>query len=58
MQISDQAVIEYKKIYRSHYGIELTDYAAREQATMLLRIFKIICRPIPIKIDMKNYEKK
>lgn len=49
MQLSEQAIIEFKAIYKDEFGEEISDNEARELAADLLTLFKIICRPIPEK---------
>lgn len=47
MKLSKKAIDEYKEIYRREYGKTLTDQEAYEQASNLLRLFKVIYRPLP-----------
>lgn len=44
--LSKQAISDYKKIYKAEFGVELTDAEASEQSTKLLRIFRLIYKPI------------
>lgn len=46
-QLSQQAIEEYKAIYKKEYGKDITDAEADEQGMKLIRLFKIIYRPIP-----------
>ncbi|KKQ85184.1 MAG: hypothetical protein UT08_C0009G0018 [Candidatus Woesebacteria bacterium GW2011_GWB1_38_8] len=55
--LSRQAIDEYKAIYKKEYGKDITDAEAEEQGMKLLRLFKIIYRPIP-KGWPKEYGKK
>lgn len=45
--LSRNAIEEYKAIYKKQFGKEITDAEAEEQGMKLLRLFKIIYRPIP-----------
>lgn len=43
MQLSPEAIQEFKQIYREEYGEEISDDEAREVGTRLVRVFKVIC---------------
>jgi hypothetical protein len=45
--ISREAVLEYREIYKKVYGKEISYNEGLEQGTRLLRLFRIIYRPIP-----------
>lgn len=47
MQLSKEAIEEYKQIYKKKTGKELSDQEAYEQASNLLRFFQLVYRPIP-----------
>lgn len=47
MQISDESLKEYQRIYKEGHGEELTLEEAREAAGRLLALYKIIMRPLP-----------
>jgi len=47
MQLSKQAIREFKSIYKEEFREDISDYEAYELATNLLSLFKIIYRPIP-----------
>ena len=47
MQLSKQAIKEYKEIYKKAFGEEISDQEAYEQGSRLLRLFKAIYKPIP-----------
>lgn len=47
MELSKQAIKDYKEIYKKEFGEEISDEEAREQGARLLNLFKIIYRPIP-----------
>jgi hypothetical protein len=54
MQLSTEAIEEYKRIYKTEFGKEISDQEAHEQTSSLLQLFKIIYRPIPEKEEYKN----
>jgi len=56
MQLSKQAIREFKSIYKEEFREDISDYEAYELAANLLRLFKIIYRPIPK--EKKKEEKK
>ncbi len=45
--LSNQAVTEFKKIYKKEFGEEISDKEALEKGEKLLRLFQIIYKPIP-----------
>ena len=45
--ISDQALQEFKMIWREETGQEITDKEALDAAVALLHLFDVIYRPIP-----------
>jgi hypothetical protein len=45
--ISDQALTEFKTIWRNETGQEMTDKEALDAAVALLHLFDVIYRPIP-----------
>ncbi len=47
MEISREAIEEYKRAYKEIFGRRIPDKSAQEQAFDLLSLFKIIYRPIP-----------
>ena len=47
MRLSQQAIEELKKIHREKSGETLSDAEVEEMGLRLLRLFKIIYRPIP-----------
>ena len=54
--LSNQAVLEFQRIYKKNFGGDLPENVAREKAIKFLELFKIVFKPLPI-IE-KNYEKK
>jgi len=54
MKLSKKAIDEYKEIYKRKFGEEITDQEAYEQASNLLRLFKVIYRPLPSEKKNKN----
>jgi hypothetical protein len=47
MMISDQALQEFKTIWRNETGQEMTDKEALTAAVALLHLFDVIYHPIP-----------
>lgn len=45
--LSKEAIDEFKKLYKEHYGEELNDFVASEAANRLIRMMDIVYRPIP-----------
>ena len=54
--ISEQAVSDYQRIYKKVYGKDIPYDEALRQGTILLRLMKIIYKPIPksVKINEGN----
>lgn len=44
--ISNQAILEYRQIYKKEFGEEISLEEAAEQGMKLLKLFEIIYRPI------------
>jgi len=45
--LSKKAIKEYKEVYKKQFGEELSDEEARKQAERLMRLFKVVAKPIP-----------
>jgi len=60
MQLSKEAIKEYKKICKDVEGEEISDEEAREQGTRLTDLFKVLLRLKIKKIKKKdhNYESR
>ena len=54
MELSKEAIEEYKRIYKAEFGKEISDQEAYEQANDLLELFKIIYRPIPERKECRS----
>lgn len=54
MELSKKAIEEYKEIYQEEFGETLTDQETYEQASNLLRLFKVIYRPLPSEKNNNN----
>ncbi len=52
--LSNQAIAEFKALYKSCYGVPLTNEEAFEKATSLIRLYKAVFIP---KMKMNHYEK-
>lgn len=44
MQLSPQAIQEFKQIYRAEYGVEISDDEAREMGTRVVRVFMVLLK--------------
>ncbi len=55
--ISNEALQEFKKIWKEEYGQEISDEKAVELGINLLTMFDAIYRPVP-KSWLKEYEEK
>ena len=51
MQLSQDAIHEFKKIYREEYGITLTNGQALELATSFFNLMQAVYRPLPDEED-------
>src|SRR3989338_6862363 len=51
--LSKQALDEFKKLYKEHYGEELNDFVASEAANRLVRMVELV-----YKSTLKEWEKK
>jgi hypothetical protein len=47
MRLSSKAIEEFKQIYQEEFGEELSDAQAQETALRVLRIFRLLLRPLP-----------
>ena len=47
MQLSADAIKDFKAIYHTEYGIHLSDAEATEMARNLLSLFQVVARPLP-----------
>jgi len=45
--LSQQAISEYMTIYKQQFGEEITQDEANRQGSKLLRLMRLIYRPIP-----------
>lgn len=48
MQLSKKAIDHYKKLFFEESKVMLTDEEANKQGVQLLRLMKLIYKPIPI----------
>ncbi len=56
--ISNEAVEEYQRIYKSEFGMEIPSEEAKEQGIKLLILFDIIYKPIPVEALNKYKNEK
>jgi len=47
MQLSKQALDEFKKLYLDKFNVELSDDEANKKGIELLEFFKVLYKPIP-----------
>ncbi len=52
--LSKQAIIDFQKCWKDQFGEDISDQKAQEEGIKLLRLFKIIYRPISKKDWIKN----
>jgi len=48
MQLSQEAIEEFKTIYQEEFGEIISDAEAQEMGLRLLRFVQIITRPLPV----------
>lgn len=53
MQLSKEAIEEYKRIYKEEFGEEISDEEATEQGTRLINLFRVL-----YKVDNEGKIKK
>lgn len=51
MQISQETIEEFKKIYQEEFGETISDAEALEMSQRLISLFEIIYRPLPSEFD-------
>jgi hypothetical protein len=47
MQLSKEAIEEFKQIYKEEFGEEISDQEAMEKAVRLINLMRVIYRIIP-----------
>lgn len=47
MAIADEHIAAFQKLYREHFGVELTKAQALEKGLRLIRLVEVISRNIP-----------
>lgn len=58
MSLSKEAIDEFKKLYKEHYGEDLNDFVATEAANRLVRMVELVYKPIPKEWEDKYNEIK
>lgn len=53
--LSKKAISDYQAIFLKEYGYEISEEEANRQGTKLLRLFRLIYRPVPIEYVKENY---
>jgi len=56
MQLSINAITDFKKVYQKKFGVNLTDSEANEKGVELLEFFSLVYKPIP-KNEYANFKK-
>ncbi len=56
MQLSINAITDFKKIYQTKFGVNLADTEANEKGIELLEFFSLVYRPVP-KNEYANFKK-
>jgi len=54
MFISNQAILEFREIYKNEYGIELDEKEARRKAIKVLKVMEIIYKPLKVTNILKG----
>lgn len=54
MKLSDKAVADFKKIYFETYKIRLSEGEANKRALNLLKLMKLVYKPILVNIQMQR----
>lgn len=57
MRISPEALEEFKAIYKSEFGMDLTDAEALDKAIPLLNLMKAVYKPITVE-DVRRFEER
>jgi len=47
MQLSINAITDFKKIYQTKFGVSLSDIEANEKGVELLEFFSLVYRAVP-----------
>lgn len=47
--LSDEAIKQYQEIYKKKFGQEISEKEAREQGENLIRLIRVVYKPIPKK---------
>lgn len=56
MQLSNEAIQEFKQIYKEEYGEEISDDEANKLGVNFLNFCRIIFRPLPDNIINQKYD--
>jgi len=54
MQLSKEAIEEFKQIYKAEFGEEISDQEATEKAIRLINLIRVIYRKIPEDKENRN----
>ena len=50
--LNNEAIEEYKKIYKTQFGVSLNDIEALEKSSSLLRLFEVLTTSNSNKLDL------
>jgi hypothetical protein len=53
--LSQESILEFQRIYKKNFGVEISFDEAREQGAKLIDLFKIVYKPLKIN---KNQNEK
>lgn len=48
MTLPDSAITEFQALYKAELGVELSIKEATERASKIIRLFSLICEPLPV----------
>ena len=58
MVISDEHIADFQKLYKEHFGVELTKAQALEKGLRLIRLVEVVSRGVAEEQKENNYQTK
>lgn len=55
--LSDEAIEEFRKLYKKHYKTEICVEEARRRGQNLVNLFEVVYRPVPKGVKKVDLEK-
>lgn len=55
--LSDEAIEEFRKLYKKHYKTDISFEEARRRGQNLVNLFEVVYRPIPKGVNAVDPEK-